>query len=75
MTSKSKAPATPVHSIRIGFITAAIWKNEDYFNVTITRAFKNSDGQWSDTHSFSHQDLPVVALLAEKAEAFISSQK
>lgn len=70
-----QSPTTPVHSIRIGFITAAIWKNEDYFNVTITRAFKNSDNQWADTHSFSHHDLPVVAVLAQEAEAFIRSQK
>ena len=66
---------SPLKTIRIGFINATIWFNEPYYSVTITRAFKDADGNWSDTTNFNHADLPVVALLAKEAEAFIRSQK
>ena len=56
----------PVHKIRIGLVTAAIWKNEveggkPFYNVTIQRSYKNSAGEWDAGDSFNHDDLLNLA--------------
>ena len=41
--------------------------NGKWFNVTISRGYKNNDGDFQDAESFSRDDLPQVAYAANKA--------
>ena len=63
MTSNTK----PVDEVRIGAVKAAIWRNEtdngSRFNVTFSRSYRDSEGNWKSTSSFRRDDLLVVANL------------
>ena len=61
--SKSPAPKT-----RLGLITATIWNNDGFHSVDITRSYKDQDGNWNNTASYSQADLLNVAKCAERAE-------
>jgi hypothetical protein len=68
----------PVHEILLGRIRAAIWANHTdahgiWFNVTVTRRYKEGD-RWQDTTSFGRDDLPLVAKAADMAFAWILNQ-
>jgi hypothetical protein len=65
----------PVHEIRLGRIRAAIWANhstsrETWFNVTVSRLYKDGD-RWQDTATFGRDDLPIVAKVVDMAYAWI----
>ncbi|MDA7980454.1 MAG: hypothetical protein MPJ50_16975 [Pirellulales bacterium] len=64
----------PVHELRLGRITCAIWKNEtekgSHFNVTFRRLYRLED-QWKSTDSFGRDDLPLIAKLADQAHSWI----
>ena len=69
----------PIHKIRLGRIRAAIWANqspigERWFNVTVSRLYKEGD-QWRDTATFRRDDLPVVAKVVDMAYAWIWGQE
>jgi hypothetical protein len=73
------APTKPVKEIRLGRIRAAIWgnqtkDNEVWFNVTVSRLYKEGD-QWKDTSAFRRDDLPVVAKVVDMAYAWIWEQQ
>lgn len=63
----------PVDTIRDGAIKASIWKNESergpYFATTISRSYKNADGDWKESRSFNASDLLKVAEVARQAYA------
>ncbi len=71
MTSNTK----PVDEVRIGAVKAAIWRNEtdngSRFNVTFSRSYKDSEGNWKSTSSFRRDDLLVVAKVADLAHSRI----
>ena len=54
----------PADEIKLGSIVATIWKNESasgsYFNVTVTRLYKDGD-TWKRSESFGRDDLLLVA--------------
>jgi hypothetical protein len=66
----------PVATIRNRSIKAAIWENHGpkgvFHTVTITRSFKQGD-EWRDSHSFSHNELLIVAKLMYDAHTAISA--
>lgn len=68
----------PAKRIRIGRIRVAIWanqtkKNEVWFNVEITRRYKDGD-EWQSSTKFGRDDLPIVAKAADMAFAWIWEQ-
>ena len=67
----------PVHSLRLGRISAAIWMNESEqgtrYNVSIVRSYKDGEA-WKDTQSFGRDDLLLVAKIADMAHTWIFSQ-
>ena len=71
MTSNTK----PVDEVRFGAVKAAIWHNEtdngSRFNVTFSRSYRDSEGNWKSTSSFRRDDLLVVAKLADRAHSRI----
>ena len=54
----------PVDEIKLGSIVASIWRNESisgsYFNVTVTRLYKDGE-TWKRSDSFGRDDLLLVA--------------
>ncbi len=64
----------PAKTIRIGYVKATIWKNEDFFNVTLTRSYKDDEGNWKDGDSLGHADLLNAAKALTRAEQFIAEQ-
>ena len=68
-------PTKPVDEVRLGALKAAIWRNERdngaRFNVTFSRSYRDSEGNWKSTSSFGRDDLLVVAKLADRAHSRI----
>ena len=69
----------PEKKFRAGAISATIWKNEalthegkpiSFNRVSIERTYKDNN-EWKKTHSYKYQDLPKIALVAQKAYEYI----
>src|SRR4029434_9049892 len=55
----------PAHRIRMSRIEATIWQNHGdtgtWYNVTLSRSYKDASDEWKSADSFSADDLLVVA--------------
>lgn len=65
----------PLQSFRLKGVSASVFENHSeqdvpYFKVQLTRTYRASDG-FKTTNVFSRDDLPVVALLADRAWQFV----
>lgn len=67
-------PNLPAKKLRLGLITATIWKNDGFYTVDLARSYKDADGNWHSTTSFTHSDLLNLAKCAERAEIWIGRQ-
>jgi hypothetical protein len=64
----------PSKTVKCGSISAAIWLNKKVINgtmvdlpsITIDKTYKEGE-QWKHTGSFTAEDLPKVALVAQEA--------
>ena len=67
----------PIHEVRLGFIKAAVWKNDTEagvrYNVTFSRIYKDGD-TWSSTDSFGRDDLLLLGKVADQAHSWIFEQ-
>jgi hypothetical protein len=68
----------PVHRIRYGNVSAAVWANNSqigyFFNTTFCRVYK--DGEvWGESASFEDRDLPNLAKAAADVHTWIYQQK
>ena len=67
----------PAHEIRLGRIKATIWANQGdngpWFNVTLSRNYKDGD-EWKSSTSFGRDELLTVAKAADLANSWIHSQ-
>ena len=72
-----KTKTKPVHEVRLGFIKAAVWRNETEagarYNATFSRLYKAED-QWASTESFGRDDLLVLAKVADETHSWICAQ-
>jgi hypothetical protein len=70
------AAKKPVHKIRCGALTVAIWRNEGekgpFYSATATRSFKQGE-EWKETDSFGQDDLLRLAKLLDQADSWITS--
>lgn len=64
----------PMKKFRIGFVSATIWRNGDFYNVEVSKSYKEGD-EWKDTSSLGHGDVLNAAKALERAERWISEQK
>ena len=68
----------PAKKFRIGFLTAAVWKNDGqdrpFYTVDLTRSYKDKDGEYQNGTSLNHADLLNGAHLLQKANAWIMEQ-
>lgn len=66
----------PVTRIRIGSVSAAIWKNESatggFYSVTLQRSYRDDTGDWKNADGLNHGDLLNAAKVLERAEDYIS---
>ena len=69
----------PVHELRFRNIRAAIWHNEGHrglwYSVTISRRYRDGDGNWQSADSFNSLELLVVAELARAAFLWIATSQ
>jgi hypothetical protein len=68
----------PVHRIRYGNVSAAVWANNSqvgyFFNTTFQHVYKDGEN-WGESHSFEDRDLPNLAKAAADAHSWIYQQK
>ncbi len=61
---------TPTRELRVGSCKAAVWENESdgrsFYSITFARLYRTDDG-WRSTGSFGLNDLPHLAMLADRA--------
>lgn len=72
----SNATNSPIDRIRVGRITAAIWKNETddgkhFYSFTVSRTYKDASGNYQSTDSFGLSDALVLAKVANLADSRI----
>lgn len=67
-TSKNTAPSM---TLRDGTLKAAIWRNESqngaFHSVTVSRGYKDKEGNWKDTNTFRAQDMLGLSELMRSA--------
>ncbi len=73
----------PLKKISAGPVSAALWENEIKVNgqaktvlkASIQRRFKDRDGTWKSTTSFSRNEIPMAIHCLEKAfEAMLGEE-
>lgn len=37
----------PAAKFRLGYVSATVWKNDDFYNVTLSKSYKDGD-EWKD---------------------------
>jgi len=76
--------AKPVAKFRAGQVSAAIWENEVSVNgrkvtmlkATVERRYKDKDGQWKSSNSFSRNEIPLAVYCLQKSfEKIIGTQQ
>ena len=76
-TVPMKTKAKPIHEVRLGYIKAAVWRNETEagvrYNVTFSRLYKDGDN-WQSTESFGRDDLLLLAKVADQTHSWIFAQ-
>lgn len=63
----------PAAKFRVGWVTATVWKNDNFFNVVVSRSYKEGD-EYKDTDQLGHGDLLNAAKVLKRAEEFIAAQ-
>ena len=61
----------PIETIRHEGLKATIWDNSSdegpFFTATLSRTFKDKDGNYKDSNSYSPSNLLVASHIAQKA--------
>jgi hypothetical protein len=64
----------PVHEIRVGMTTAAIWENTTSsglrYSIRLSRIYRDGE-EWKRSESFGRDELPLVGRLADMAHTWI----
>src|SRR5271156_2130063 len=65
----------PVFEARYGRLRVSVWRQESdkgpWFNVTLSRGYKDESGAWQNSSSFGARDLLEVAKLCNEAHSWI----
>ena len=65
----------PAAKFRIGSVTATVWLNDEkFYNVVLSRSYKDSNDEWAETEQLNHGDLLNAAKVLERAERYIGEQ-
>ena len=75
-TQDKKKPAL---TLRFGNLNAAIWKNQgeqgEFYNATLSRTYRNADGQVRDASSFSLDDLEALQYFITRITREMAARK
>ena len=74
--SNSETKNQPVQEIRMGLIKAVVWANQTksngiMHNVTLSRIYRDTNGDWQETQSLGRNDLLLAAKVLDAAHTFI----
>lgn len=65
----------PVHEIRLGRVKAAIFANQSdsglWHNVVLKRLYRDSNGNWRSSDSFSRDDLLLIGKVCDLCHSWI----
>jgi hypothetical protein len=69
----------PAVEFRIGRIRATVWENSHpekgkWFSITLTRSYKDNQGQWRTASSFGRDDLLAVGEVTRMAFHWINRE-
>jgi hypothetical protein len=69
----------PARAVRLRNVRAAIWANDGEngttrYNVTVSRSYRDQEGNWHTTESFGRDDLLLLAKVADIAHTWIWEQ-
>ena len=75
MESSKTKTAKPVETIRLRGISASVFENQTedgkpFHKVSLQRTYRQGD-EWKNTQSLSRDDLPIAAMLLQKAWEYI----
>ncbi len=69
--AKTATVNKPVDHVRLGRVSASIWKNDSesgsFYSASLSVSYKDAEGNWQDGGSFGVDDLPRVAEVARQA--------
>jgi hypothetical protein len=68
------AKTRPVQQIKIWPVEAAIWQNGEFFNVTLSRSYKEGE-EYKSTGSLDRDDLLKAAKACDLAHTWILRQE
>lgn len=70
--------SSPAHKIRIGNLSATIWRNNSdkgvWYSVNPSRSYKKGDDAWRETDSLGFDDLLTMVKLLDQAHSWIARQ-
>lgn len=69
--------------ISAGNISATVWNNKREMNgveiemksISLQRSYKDKNGEWKHSTSFSINDLPKIQLVMDKTYEYLTMQK
>jgi hypothetical protein len=64
----------PEAKFRLGYVSATVWRNGDFYNVTMSKSYKDGE-EWKDTDSLGSGDLMNAVRVLQRAEEFIADQQ
>ncbi|MFP4107151.1 MAG: hypothetical protein ACLFVU_13845 [Phycisphaerae bacterium] len=72
----------PLHKISAGQVAAAVWENHIEINgqprrllkASVSRRYKDAEGQWKTSTSFSRNEIPLAIHCLHEAFEFILQQ-
>lgn len=65
--------SVPVKKFRVGSVTAAVWKNDGNFSVTLQKSYREKETEeWRNTDTLFHGDILNAMKALERAEHFIA---
>jgi hypothetical protein len=68
-----EAKVQPAAKYRLGYVTATVWKNGEFYSTVLSKSYKDAD-EWKDTDQLGHGDLMNAVKVLQRAEEFISAQ-
>ena len=63
----------PAAKFRLGYVTATVWLNDKFYNVVLSKSYKDGD-EYKDTDQLSSGDLMNAVRVLQRAEDFIAAQ-
>jgi hypothetical protein len=63
----------PVIKFKLGYVTATVWQNGDFYNTVLSKSYKDGD-EYKDTDQLGTGDLMNAVRVLQRAEDFISTQ-